>query len=203
MKILRIILTILALLLLLSVAACTADSGNRQSDPQNPGATSNENDAPDAINETGGNGTDTSSLATSPGDTEAPPSDQTIVTSDNVGGATSTTAGNLPQGWPVDVPIMDGFTILQVTYGEPINGNPGEIDVSAQGNATFDEIISFYQNIPGWQSSGGNAMATQDEKGFFVSIVKGDELLMVNGRFEEALGQVAVDFKYIPVSQPE
>ncbi|MCX6646142.1 MAG: hypothetical protein NTY09_07285 [bacterium] len=203
MKVQNTILTILALLFILSLTACTADSGNKPSDTQNSGVTSNENETPLEVDETDGHGSDTSSLAPGSDETEAPPSDETIVTSDNVGGATSTTAGNLPQGWPAEVPIMDGFTILQVTYDESVNGNPGEIVVNAQGNATFDEIISFYQNIPGWTSTGGNAMSAKDEKGFFVSIVKGNQLLMINGKIEEALGQTGVDFKYIPNSQPE
>jgi hypothetical protein len=113
-------------------------------------------------------------------------------------GVTATSPGALPQGWPEDVPVMEGFTILNVTYDEKDGIMTGGITVSAQGNASFDEIIGFYTHLEGWSSTSENSMVTSDEKGFFVSTTKGPSLLMVNGANQEADGSVGIVLTYIP-----
>ena len=60
-------------------------------------------------------------------------------------GVTSTTTG-LPEGWPQDVPIMEGFTIRLGRIDAQ-----GMMSVSATGNVSLDDVVNFYSNLQGWE----------------------------------------------------
>lgn len=86
--------------------------------------------------------------------------DDTIVISDDAG-SSLTVRTELPENWPDDIPIMDGFTIVSSSEVEdPDRGMA--INVGASGDATPEEVVDFYSNnLPGWnlQSSMTQQMA--------------------------------------------
>lgn len=57
----------------------------------------------------------------------------------------SKTGLNVPPGWPQDIPIMQGYTIIA-----SVNRGDGSLMVGAVGKVSIKETLSFYSRIPGW-----------------------------------------------------
>lgn len=166
------VFAILTVLLIVTHSACTSSDRNTDNTP------------PDSRIENTSDGGETASDPT-----------------EHVDEASLSASSDLPEGWPEDVPIMEGFTILEARVVESRNDRSNRIDVTVQGDATFEEIIEFYRSLPGWSYSGDNASLVQNEDGFYISIVKGRDMLMIQGRFEEAIGQNVLVLSYIPLNE--
>jgi hypothetical protein len=77
----------------------------------------------------------------------------TVVISDGEG-STVTMTSNLPENWPQDVPVMDGFTVMHSSVIQDPSKEVA-INVSASGDATPEEVIDYYTNhLPGWDLQG-------------------------------------------------
>ncbi|MCX6646284.1 MAG: hypothetical protein NTY09_08000 [bacterium] len=53
---------------------------------------------------------------------------------------------DLPEGWPNDVPIMNGFELHEERFY--LSGMPF---LKASGNATPEMVKSYYSHLPGWE----------------------------------------------------
>lgn len=219
MRILNIILLVFVLTLFTCIPACTssdADTGSRET--ESTGISDSGGQIPEPVDETETDleieetdiqQPDSSSLTLPSDQTETPASDETLVITENgdevtedgdegmEDGVTHTSSGEVPEGWPRDVPVMEGFTILQVTRGESDGVQSSEMTIMAQGDAPFDEIIGFYTTLEGWDSGGEQGMVVSDDESFFISITKGGDIIMINGGNNEAVGPIMIVLKYM------
>ena len=104
--------------------------------------------------------------------------DETIVISDDEG-SSLTVRTELPEHWPEDIPIMDGFTVVSSSEVE----DPGRgmaINVGATGDATPEEVVDFYtNNLPGWNLQGSMTQTMGDTASIMI-FERDDEMLNVS-----------------------
>lgn len=101
----------------------------------------------------------------------------------------------IPEGWPYDIPIMEGFT---VRYGA---SDENGLRVGATGEVELDEVKEFYQGLSGWNLAterDRSGVETHNDIGewrrsIFV-ITHGDESLTVN--VLELDGKTSIDLLY-------
>jgi len=65
------------------------------------------------------------------------------------------TSGELPAGWPDDVPIMRGFTIKTTETYPDTESESDAFIVWASGHVSVDEAGEFYSSLPGWEIQSG------------------------------------------------
>lgn len=72
-----------------------------------------------------------------------------VVVSDE-SGTVMTMTEELPDNWPEDVPIMEGYTVIgSSAFEDP--ANELAMSITASGDAPTDEVADFYENnLPGW-----------------------------------------------------
>lgn len=122
----------------------------------------------------------------------SPDGGSTIVTSD--GTVVTSEMNALPEEWPEDFPIMEGFAIFET---EILPDNEGII-VSTEGTLAVSEALAFYNDITGWEvvqmndfTADGEELAllmmAQNEKSMAVQITVDPEkdLTVINMRFNQ------------------
>jgi hypothetical protein len=62
------------------------------------------------------------------------------------GALVTQTSGAPPQGWPADVPIMQGFTVVNGAVS-----SQQMLSVFAKGTVSLDDVSNFYSTLSGWQ----------------------------------------------------
>jgi len=102
----------------------------------------------------------------------------TIKVTDKEGETEIEVTATLPAGWPEDVPVMEGFTII----GSQSVTQQGEWKdvktVQASGDAPLEEISDFYSKLPGWVLDENLPNMTSGER-ILLNFTKGDERLTV------------------------
>lgn len=57
----------------------------------------------------------------------------------------------LPENWPDDIPIMDGFVLKEVTTEVDPDTGKEVIVIQAIGRVNNEDAEDFYKNLPGWE----------------------------------------------------
>jgi len=57
----------------------------------------------------------------------------------------------LPENWPDEITLMDGFKITQLIVEDSEHLGKGMVKVVSTGKAGMAEIAEYYQSMPGWQ----------------------------------------------------
>jgi len=101
------------------------------------------------------------------------PDGQTTVTPEGV--VVTTGANALPAGWPADVPVMEGFTIVSTEE------NPAEkvMSVTSEGTVPLPDARAFYQALPGWQQDINKDFTLTGDNVQILTFVKEDLKLAV------------------------
>jgi hypothetical protein len=118
--------------------------------------------------------------ASVPGETQTPSTGQPeyedragLSATGDSSGVTSTTTG-LPDGWPQDVPVMEGFTIRLGKIDAQ-----GMMSVSATGDVSLDDVVNFYSNLQGWEKDPNVPWVTEGPSRM-LKLIRGSENLVVN-----------------------
>ncbi len=96
-------------------------------------------------------------------------------------GLTVSVVNELPEEWPEDVTVMDGFEVLTstVVVDERWEAN---VTVSLGGNAPFEEIEAWYDEIEGWEKSEmSGALPSGTEEGILMVFNRDKEILTITG----------------------
>ena len=98
---------------------------------------------------------------------------------------TMSSSGELPEGWPEDIPIMEG---LMIRHGNTVMDAAGVeiMMVLASGNIPPEEIADFYRDLPGWQVTEDSPDSENGAESIgFMTLRDQEELNVVVAREEE------------------
>ena len=164
-----VILSISALVFAFSCTYPVKSSRQGQAETKTPGAQTESGQFPQSSAPT----------TQSPQSVETPTESPAVTDSDqsetSSGSTIITTTGELPEGWPSDVPIMAGFTITRALSTTDAGGMKS---IVAEGFPSMEEAIEFYSKLEGWQPS-TSVPPVQPTDRRVVALTKGELLLHV------------------------
>jgi hypothetical protein len=113
-------------------------------------------------------------------------------------GTTVTVNAEIPEEWPEDIPLMDGFELIQAisgddtTYGETYTLILG-------GNAPFEEIEDFYGSLEGWDKTVTGGGSPDGSEGIMMIFNRESELLTISAtKPEETVPyDVVINLQYV------
>ncbi len=103
---------------------------------------------------------------------------ETVTVVDESEGTTVVSSSEIPEGWPDDIPIMDGFearSSMETHGGEAADNS---LVLAVEGDAEVKDVIEFYENLPGWSKKDGGIVMMSDVFGQTI-LSKGDSTLSV------------------------
>jgi hypothetical protein len=108
-----------------------------------------------------------------------PPADGSVVTS---------TTGGLPENWPADIPIMEGFEVKMGMV------NPqGWKSATAVGTVPADDVMNFYGALKGWQKDPNVPWITKGPNRT-LKLIRGKENLSANVNVRDGKTQLTLTY---------
>lgn len=107
------------------------------------------------------------------------------------GGVTRTT-GEMPANWPKDIPIMEGFTVVN---GQ-VSSN-GMMSVLLFGSVPVDDVFKFYSALEGWQKD-PNVPWIVEGPNRTIKLVRSLENLSINIYENQARTQLSLTYYLTP-----
>jgi hypothetical protein len=102
---------------------------------------------------------------------------------------------DFPEGWPADIPMPDGFILLEGIQGTAEGGEG--LQVRAIGDMSLSDVALFYEGIPGWTRDRCTAFNPDTDSSFMSTFTRGDgETLMVIGS-DNGSGQTEIGLVYV------
>lgn len=86
-----------------------------------------------------------------------------------------TVQGGLPEGWPADVPVMEGFEVVVSR-----RDTHGMMQVLSRGEASLDDVFSFYSALSGWTKDPNVPWVTDAPNHRMLKLLRGNENLSIN-----------------------
>lgn len=179
----HVLLVALAILVLVVSAAC----GGQKKPAPAPGAGQQ---TPRTETEQPGEPADIGEPATMEGEGEG----KTVTLSD--GGTTITAGESLPEAWPADVPIMEGFTIMGAWSTEDEGEGEIGMSVGAEGDVPIADVEEFYSALPGWERAPKLMITGGEGEMVNFTLTKDETALTVNAVRQE--GETILTLAYLP-----
>ncbi len=73
-----------------------------------------------------------------------------VVVTDESGESVVTITKEMPEGWPEDVPLMEGFTLQGGATAAESDEHREGLVVNAKGDVPLADVEAFYGDLPGW-----------------------------------------------------
>jgi hypothetical protein len=114
------------------------------------------------------------------------------VTHGAVGSVVTRTIGDIPENWPEDIPIMEGFSVVN---GQ--ESSQGMMAILLTGAVPVDDVFKFYSSLEGWQKD-PNVPWVVDGPNRTIKLVRSLENLSVNIYENQGKTQLSLTYYTIP-----
>jgi len=102
--------------------------------------------------------------------------------------------GQLPEGWPDDVPIMPGLSVEGGVSHVMDASDASSSTVVFSGDVTLEAVVDFYEDVDGWDSTTSFSMLDGEDPGFMIMLTQDERMLMVAGGMDDEKVMVTISY---------